>query len=171
MRLTSPLWYFAAFLLVIGGWMASAVVAAGAWNHVRDATLQNVAERVDAKGSTLAVFTDVRQPERDVTCTATGPAKGAKPHTLDDAPIDLSVPRDGSTWYLIAFAQESGKDLKVRCRPKDEGADTATYRVAVADGFLDRTRNGAGIAWIAVGAAVVLATATWWSRRRRSQEG
>jgi hypothetical protein len=169
-RLTSPLWYLAAFLLAIGGWMASAVVAAGAWDHVRDATLQPLTERVDAKGSSLAVFTDVRQPERDVTCTTSGRGRGAEPDPVADAPIDLSVPRDGSTWYLIAFEQESRDQLEVRCRPGDEAADAATYRVAVADGFLDRTSNAAGIAWIAAAAAVVLAAATWWTRRKRSQE-
>ncbi|ALX03313.1 MULTISPECIES: hypothetical protein [Aeromicrobium] len=170
MRLTSPLWYLAAFLLAIGGWMASAVVAAGAWDHVRDATLQNLTERVDAKGASLAVFTDVRQPERDVTCTATGPAKGAEPVTLEDAPIDLRVPQDGSTWYLIAFEREGSDQVAVRCTPKDRAADAATYRVAVADGFLDRTRNGAGIAWIAAAVAVALALATWWTRRKRTLE-
>ncbi len=42
--------------------------------------------------------------------------------------------------------------------------------MAVADGFLDRTRNGAGIAWIAAAVAVALALATWWTRRKRTLE-
>lgn len=170
MRLTNPLWYLAALFVVLGGWMAGTIVAAGSWDHVRDATLESVTEPVDAGSGSLAVFTDVRQPERDVTCTATPPGKDAEPVELEPAPIDLSVPRDGSTWYLVAFERESADELAVRCTPKDRAADAATYRVAVAEGFTDRARLGAGVTWIAVTAGIVLALCTWWSRRKKHQE-
>lgn len=169
-RLTNPLWYLAALFVVLGGWMVGTIVAAGSWDHVRDATLESVTERVDAGSGSLAVFTDVRQPERDVTCTATPPGKGAEPVELEKAPIDLTVARDGSTWYLIAFEPEGRDDVAVRCTPRDRAADAATYRVAVAEGVLDRARLGAGLTWIATAAGVVLAVLTWWSRRKSHQE-
>jgi hypothetical protein len=169
-RLVSPLWYLAALLVVLGGWMAGTVVAAGAWDRVREAPLQNVTERVDAKGASIAVFTDVRQPERDVTCTATTATKGAKPVDVPDAPLDLSVADDGSTWYLIGFEPEGRDGVAVRCTPKDRQADSASYRVAVAEGVLDRASAGNGVAWILTAVGVALAIATWWSRRKNAQE-
>jgi hypothetical protein len=169
-RLVSPLWYLAALVVVLGGWMAGTVVAAGAWDRVREAPLQNVTERVDAGGASLAVLTDVRQPERDVTCTASARGKGAEPVPLPDAELDLSVVDDGSTWYLIAFDKDGRDDVAVRCTPRDRQADSASYRVAVAEGWQDRASAGNGVAWLLTAAGIALAVATWWSRRRRPQE-
>lgn len=170
MRLVNPLWYLAALFVVLGGWMAGTIVAAGAWDNVREATLESVTERVDAGSGSLAVFTDVRQPERDVTCTATPPGDEAEPLDIPAAPIDLTVARDGSTWYLIGFQREGRDDVAVRCTPRDRAADAATYRVAVAEGVLDQARRGSGLTWIATAAGLGLAVATWWARRKRNQE-
>lgn len=169
-RLVSPFWYLAALFLVIGGWMAGVVVAAGAWDAVRDAELVNTSDRVDAAGGSLAVFTDVRQPERGVTCTTKGPEKGARPVEVEGAPIDLTVARDGSTWYLIGFQPQGRDDVAVRCTPRDRAADAATYRAAVAEGMDARANLGNGIGWIVTAVGVGLAVATWWSRRTRPQE-
>lgn len=169
-RLTNPLWYLAALFVVLGGWMAGVILAAGAWDTVRDATLESASERVDAGSGSLAVFTDVRQPERDITCTATGPGKDAEPVDLEAAPIDLTVARDGSSWFLIAFERNAPSDVEVRCTPRDRAADAATYRVAVAEGFADRAQLGDGVTWIATAAGIVLAIATWWTRRKSHQE-
>ncbi|WP_162237300.1 hypothetical protein, partial [Aeromicrobium sp. Leaf272] len=78
--------------------------------------------------------------------------------------------RDGSTWYLIAFEPEGRDEVAIRCTPRDRAADAATYRVAVAEGVLDRARLGAGLTWIATAVGVVLAIATWWTRRKSHQE-
>lgn len=169
-RLVSPLWYLAALLVVLGGWMAGTVVAAGAWEQVRSATLQNVTERIDAGDGSLAVFTDVRQPELDVRCTTRGPAEGAEAVPVDPAPIDLTVVEDGTTWYLIGWEPASRDGQAVRCRPGDGSADAATYRAAAVQGFADRARAGDGVLWIATVGGIALAVATWWSRRKHSQE-
>lgn len=170
MRPVNPLWYLAALFIVIGGWMAATVVAAGAWDYVRDASLQGLDEPVDAHGATVAVFTDVRQPERQVRCTATPDGKDAKPVTIDDSPIDLRVTRDGSEWFLIGVLAEGRDDLSVRCAPKDKAADSASYRVGVAEGVDDRVRVGQAMTWIATLGGLALAAWTWWTRRTNRKE-
>ncbi len=169
-RLVSPLWYLAAFLVVLGGWMAATVVAAGTWGLVRDATLVDPTEAVDAGGSSLAVFTDISQPERDVTCTATPADEEAEPLDVPAAPVDLTVARDGGRWYFIGWLAEGRDGLTVRCTPADETPDNAGYRVAVVDGALDPARRGSLITYLATGAGIALAVVTWLSRRRARRE-
>lgn len=178
-RPVNPLWYLAAFLLVLGGWMAGTVVAAGSWNLVRDATLGAVDERVDAAGGSVAVFTDVLQPERDVTCRATPKAEGdqedddVEPIDVPAAPdgvLGMRIDRAGTDWFLIGFLAEGRDGLAVTCTPRDRAADNATYRVAAVDGVLDRARTGSGVTWLATAAGLALAAWTWWCRRSRNEE-
>ena len=65
---------------------------------------------------------------------------------------------------------EGRDEVAVRCTPRDRAADAATYRVAVAEGVLDRARLGAGLTWIATAVGVVLVIATWWTRPKSHQE-
>lgn len=171
MRPTSPLAYLAAFLLVIGGWMAGTIVAAGAWDQVREAPTQGLQDALAAGGESVAVFTDVLQPEREIVCTAR-PAgeKEAEPAPLDPAPVDLRVARDGSTWHLLAFAPEVDGEVVVRCAPQDDNGDAAGYQVAAVEGVLARARLGNLIVWTATAAGIALAGWTWWNRRRTSRE-
>ena len=53
MKQTSPLWYLAAFLLVLATSVLAIVVAAGAWDPVREASVTPVGERVDGTGKSL----------------------------------------------------------------------------------------------------------------------
>lgn len=164
MKVTSPFGYLAALLLVLGGWVLATVVAAGAWDTVRDATLVPVTqERADAAGSSVAVFTDIAQPALDVGCTAT-PEDG-DPVAIDEAAIDVVVDADGTEWQLIGLLPEGFDGLEVRCAPADDRVDNATYSYAVVDGFASRGERGQAIATTGLVAGLALAGWTFWCRR------
>lgn len=169
-RPTSWLWYLGAVVVVMVGVMVATAVGAGAWGYVRDATLVNVNQPVDAKDGSVAVFTDVVQPDRDVTCTATPAAeKGQEkpePTEIPAAELDLKVSRDDGEWFLIGFLKEGEDGLTVRCAPADEAADSASYRVAAVDGWWDRAQLGSGIANLSLLAGLGLAAWTFWTRRK-----
>ena len=170
MRPLNPLWYTAALFLVLGGWMAGTAVAAGSWDTVREAELVPLEQRIDAADGSVAVFTDIRQPERDVTCRATPRARGSEPTPFGPAPLDLRVDRDGTTWYLVGWLAEGADGLKVTCTPRDRAADNATYATAAVEGVLERANTGQGIAWLATAAGAGLAIWTWVARRRHRRE-
>lgn len=170
MRPTSWLWYLGALVVVMIGVMIATAVGASAWSSVRDATLVNVTTPIDAAGGSVAVFTDVVQPERDVTCTATPAAeKGEKkpePVRVEEAPIDLEVTRDDGRWYLIGFLNDGQDGFTVRCAPADEAPDSAGYRVAAVEGWKERADLGSGIANLGLVLGFGLAGWTFWSRRK-----
>lgn len=176
-RPTSWLWYLGAVVVVMVGVMVATAVGAGAWGYVRDATLVNLNAPVDAKDGSVAVFTDVVQPDRDVTCTATPAAeKGEEkpePTEIPAAELDLQVSRDDGQWFLIGFLKKGEDGLTVRCTPADEAADSASYRVAAVDGWWDRAQLGSGIANLSLLVGLGLAAWTFWTRRKshRSSEG
>ena len=106
MRLTNPLWYLAAFLLAIGSTMAATAVAARAFDPVRDATVTPVTERVDAAGSTLAIYTDLVQPDRDILCRGRYGQDDRGRIVIPDKDVDITARGDGTTWHLIALLED-----------------------------------------------------------------
>lgn len=164
-RPTSPFAYLAAVLLVLVGWVLATAVAAGAWDPVRNATLTPVTEKLaDAKNRTLAVYTDISQPERKIRCAVRDP-KGVRNY-VPPAALDITVDSDGSQWHLVALMPEGRDGLIVRCASPDGRVDNATYAYAVIDGFTSRGRLGQGIAAGGVLAGLGLGVWTFWSRRR-----
>lgn len=168
MRPTNPLWYLAAFLIALASTMAATVVAAGAWQPVRDATITPVTEVAQAQSHTLAVFSDIRQPDRDITCEAVGTDKRHTP--IPAAPIDLTVDDEGNPWYLIGLLREGADGLKLQCTPRDKRVDNATYGYAVVSGYADRTNTGKGIAILGVTLGGAFGAYVFWCRRERRKE-
>lgn len=166
-KITSPFGYLAAVLVVLVGWVLATVVAAGAWDTVRESTPVAITdERVDAAGSTLAVFTDIEQPALDITCTAT-PEDG-DPIGIEPAAIDILVDTDGSRWQLINLLPEGRDGLEIACAPADDRTDSASYAYTVVDGFSDRGERGQAIATSGLIAAIALAIWTFYCRRTRT---
>lgn len=164
-RPTSPFAYLAAVLIVLAGWVGATVVAAGAWDTVRDATLVPVTqERADATDRSVAVFTDIVQPERDIACR--GRDLDGRATDIDPAAIDVTVDSDGTTWHLINLLPEGRDGLKVRCGPLDRRVDNATYSFAIIDGFTSRGERGQAIAATGLLLGIALAGWTFVSRRK-----
>lgn len=130
-------------MIAVGAQVLGAAVAATAWDEARTTKLLNTSERIDAAGESIAVFTDVVQP--DIVCTATAPGRRVKPVELAPAPVTISNTSDDATWYLIAFLADGRERLKVQCKPKAGGSDSATYMVGVTS---VSDRAGTVIAWI-----------------------
>jgi len=163
-KLTSPLWYLAAFLIALGASMLATVVAAGAWDPVREAAVSPVAERVDATDKSIAVYTDIVQPDRDVTCRATGPGK--KVTEIPAAKLSITVNNGGDQWHLIALLNEGGKDQLISCTPKDRRVDDATYTYAAISGFTSKGNTARGISILGTAVGVLLAGYTFYTRRQ-----
>jgi hypothetical protein len=148
-------------------------VAAGAWDSVREAPIAAVTRPLDAGGLSVAVFTDVIQPERRVTCTqTTEAAKKAKqePKPIPAASLELVVNDDGNEWHLIGFEPKGHDTMSIRCTPADKRPDNATYAFSTVDGFTERANNGNGIAIIGTVLGIGLALWTFIARRRHDQE-
>ncbi|MGA9100962.1 hypothetical protein [Aeromicrobium sp.] len=148
-------------------------MAAGAWDSVREAPIAAVTRPLDAGGLSVAVFTDVIQPERRVTCTqTTEAAKKAKrePKPIPAASLELVVNDDGNEWHLIGFEPNGHDTMSIRCTPADKRPDNATYAFSTVDGFTERANNGNGIAIIGTVLGIGLALWTFIARRRHDQE-
>lgn len=146
------------------------MVAAGAWDAVRAAPVAAVNKPLDASGQSVAVFTDVVQPERKVTCSQTTAAdrKAEKePKAIPAASLELVVTDDGNEWHLIAFEPDGRNDMAIRCTPADKRSDNATYAFSTVDGFTTRANTGNGIAIIGTALGIGLAIWTFIARRRR----
>ena len=169
----NPLWYLAALTLAMAGWIVGTAVAAGAWDAVRSAPIAAVSGPLDARGQSVAVFTDVLQPDRTITCeqtTAAARKAEKKPKPIPVASLDLVVLDDGNEWHLIGFEPEGRNGMDMRCIPKDKRADNATYAYAVVDGWTSRANTGNGIAIVGTFLGVALAIWTFVARRRRTHE-
>ena len=164
MKPTSPLWYLASLFIVLGGAVLAIVVAAGAWDPVREATVTPVAQRVDATGKSIAVYTDIVQPDRDVTCHASGPGK--KVTTIPDAKLAITVDDGSDQWHLIGLLPEGGKDQLVTCTPKDRRVDDATYAYAAVTGFASKANTAKGISILGTAFGLGLAGYTFYTRRQ-----
>lgn len=168
MKVTSPLGYLAAVLLVLAGWVGATVVAAGAWDTVRESTLVPVTQdNADAKGYSVAVFTDIVQPDRSIVCK--GRDGNDEVVSIEPAAIDVPVVADGAEWHLINLLPEGRDGLKVRCGSLDERVDNATYSYAIVDGFTSRGERGQAIATTGLLAGLALAAWTFYCRRARKQ--
>ena len=129
-----------------------------------------VNQPLDASGQSVAVFTDVLQPEGKVTCEQTTEAdrKAKKdPKPIPPASLELAVIDDGNEWHLIAFEPDGRDGMILTCTPDDERSDNATYAFSTVDGFTDRANTGNGIAIIATALGIGLAIWTFIARRRR----
>lgn len=164
-RLTSPLWYLAAFLLAIGSAMAATAVAASALDPVRDATVTPVTERVDAQGSTLAIYTDLVQADREISCRGRYGQDDRGRVVIPDKGIDVTAQGDGTTWHLIGLLENGRDGLRIVCTPVDKRVDNAAYGYATVTGYSSTVDNGRGIAYIGVAAAAVFAAWVFWCRR------
>ncbi|MCW2831402.1 MAG: hypothetical protein JWP31_2094 [Aeromicrobium sp.] len=168
MRLTNPLWYLAAFLIAIGSAMAAAAVAASAFDPVREATVTPVSERADASGKSLAVFTDIVQDDRDVTCQGRGRDK--RRVEIPDKGVDITTESDGTRWHLIGLLEEGRNGLRVVCRPADKRIDNAAYGYATVDGYSSAITNGKGIVILGMTGGAGLGAYTFWCRRSARRE-
>ncbi|KQV74919.1 hypothetical protein ASC61_07865 [Aeromicrobium sp. Root344] len=168
MKPVNPLWYLAAFLFALGSVMIATVVAAGAWDPVREVTVTPTTVRADAQGTTLVVFTDILQPERNVTCRATGRDK--KPVDIPRAALDITVDNEGNQWHLIGLLDAGANGMRVQCTPRDRRVDNASYAWATVTGFESRANNAKGIGILGLTVAVAFAGYVFWCRRQQRQE-
>lgn len=168
--LRSPYGYLAAVAVVLSGWILGTVVAAGAWDSVRNATLTPVTEkRADADGKSVAVFTDIVQPERDVRCRVRDTKDVAT--NVPAGKIDIIVEDQGTEWQLVGLLPRGRDGLKVRCAPTaDERADNATYTYAIVDGFRTRGRNGQILAMGGLFGGIAVAAATYFTRKSAKEK-
>lgn len=164
----NPLWYLAAFLLALATVLIGTVVAAGAWDPIREVTVSPTTTRADAQGKTLVVFTDILQPDRDVTCRATGPDK--KPIDIPAAALDITVDNEGNQWHLIGLLNEGADGMKVHCTPRDKRVDNASYAWATVTGFESRANTGKGIGTLGLVLGAGFAGYVFYSRRRDRKE-
>jgi len=166
-RPPSPTWYLAALALPLAGWIVGVAVAGGAWNAVRDAPITSANQALQAKGESIAVFTDVVQTDRRITCSMVDVVRDATPESMPAAPIALTVNDDGETWNLVAFEPEGRDNVTVSCAPKDGRVDNAQYAYATVDGFVERARAGNFVILGGLFGGIVLAGIVFVKRRRR----
>lgn len=167
-RPPSPLWYLAALALTLAGWIVGVAVAGGAWDAVRAASITSANQALEAEGESIAVFTDVVQSQRRITCSMVDVVRDAKPQPIPPAPIALTVDDDGATWTLVAFEPDGRDNVTVACTPKDRQVDNAQYAYATVNGFVERARTGNFIILGGLLSAVVVTTVVFVKRRRRT---
>lgn len=165
-RPPSPTWYLAALALPLAGWIIGVAVAGGAWNTVRAAPITSANQALQAKGESIAVFTDVVQTDRRITCSMEDVVRDAKPEPMPAAPIALTVTDDGQTWNLVAFEPEGRDNVTVSCAPKDKGVDNAQYAYTAVDGFVERARAGNFVILGGLIGGIALAIVVFVRRRR-----
>lgn len=167
-RPINPLWYLAAFVVALGSLMIGTAVAASAWNPVREVTVTPTTVRADAAGKSLAVFTDIVQPDRGISCRAVDRDKDVTP--IPDAALDITVDNEGNQWHLIGMLPEGSNGLKVRCKPQGKRVDNASYGYAAVAGFESRANTGNGIGMIGAAIGVIFAGYVFYSRRQHRKE-
>lgn len=168
-RPLSALWYLFALLLALIGWNVGVAVAGGAWDSVRAAPITSANQPLSAHGASVAVFTDVVQVDRTITCHWKRAVDGSV-HAIAPAPIALTVDDDGTTWHLIGFEPKGVDGMDVSCAPKDKGPDTSQYAYAIVDGFDERAMTGNVIILVTLLASFGIATVTFFRRRRQLRE-
>jgi len=162
----SPYWYLAALALTLVRWMVGVAVAGGAWDAVRGAHITSANEALQAQDESIAVFTDVVQTDRRITCAMSDVVTDSRAVAIPPAPIALEVEDDGETWHLVAFQPEGRNGVTVTCTPKDKQVDNAQYAYAVVDGFIQRARIGNAIILAGLVGAVAIAAIVFVKRRR-----
>ena len=166
-RPPSPLWYLGALSLTLASWIIGVAIAGGAWDVVRGASITSANQALEAKGESIAVFTDVVQTDRQIICSMVDVVRDAKPDPIPPAPIALTVEDDGTTWSLVAFEPEGRDNVTVSCAPKDKQVDNAQYAYAAVDGFVNRARAGNFVILGGFLSGIVLAIVVFAKRRRR----
>jgi hypothetical protein len=164
----NPLWYLVAFLVALGSVMIGTVVAAGAWDPVREVTVSPTTTRAEAQGKTLVVFTDILQPDRGVTCRAIGRDK--KPIDIPPAALDITVDNEGNQWHLIGLLKEGSNGQKVQCTPRDKRIDNASYGWAAVAGMESRANTASGIGSLGVALGAAFAVYVFYCRRQHRKE-
>lgn len=159
--LRSRWWYAVAVAIVVVGWLGGVIWQASQWNELRRSDVAVVGQKLQARGSAVAVFTDLQQSGRTIVCTASGPGRART--AVPAAPLSLDVVSGGTTWHLLGLMRSGRDQMTVSCAPRDRKTDTATYGTAVVDRI--GGRPGAAIAWTAIVLSVVLAAATAVTRR------
>jgi hypothetical protein len=162
---TSQLWYLGAFLFALASVMLAAAVASGAWTPVKHATVLSIPTRVNASEKTLTVFTDIVQPDRHVTCTATHPDKSVT--TIRKPGLAVTVTSGSDQWHLIGLLRNGSAGLKVACRPRDKRHDEANYGYAAVTGYDSKVNTGNGIQIL--GVVIALGVGGWTFYNRRQQ--
>jgi hypothetical protein len=162
----SGLWYLAALLLAAIGWNVGVAVAGGAWDQVRDAPITSGNQPMDARGSSVAVFTDALQADFASQCSWSSGAAG-RPQRMSPAPLPLTVDDDGRTWQLIAFEPEGRDAMEVRCHPTRGRTGNAQYAYAVVNGFNDRAMIGNAITLGSLFVAFIVVIGVFILRRAR----
>lgn len=168
MKPVNPLWYLAAFFLALTSIVIGTVVAAGAWDPVREVTVSPTTTRANAEAKTLVVFTDIIQPERRITCRATGRDK--KPVDIPAAKLDITVDNEGNQWHLISLLNEGAEGMKVQCTPRDKRVDNASYGWATVTGFESRANLAKGIGILGLALSTVFAGYVFYCRRQHRRE-
>ncbi|MCW2769279.1 MAG: hypothetical protein JWR27_712 [Aeromicrobium sp.] len=169
MRLTNPLWYLVAFLLAVGSAMVAAAVAATAYDTIKTTRVTGLQELADARGKTLAVYTDDYEPERAVTCHAVDRDKVRV--EVDKAVPDIDNRTGGTTWHLLAVLEDGRDGLQVTCSPKSKDIDDgAAYAWSVVDDYEAPSRNGKGIASLGLAAGAGFGAYVFWCRRTARRE-
>ena len=168
MRPINPLWYLAAFVVALGSLMIGTAVAASAWNPVREVTVTPTSVRADAAGKSLAVFTDIVQTDRDVSCRAVDRDKDVT--EIPDAALDIMVDNEGNQWHLIGMLPEGANALQIRCTPRDRRVDNASYGFAAVPGFESRANVGNGIGVLGAATGALFAGYVFYSRRQHRKE-
>lgn len=163
MRPLNPLWYLGALILVLGSWMASAVIAAGAWDSIEQAQVSTGLTDVYAAEMSVAVY--AVEPADDVTCTATD--DDGTDHQVRPASTDIEVRQDGQSWTFVGLLYDAPEVVSIACSPAE-----GTYGVAVVDGF-ERGNIAIGTAIAGTLLGVGLAIWTYYARRaiRREEKG
>jgi hypothetical protein len=161
----NPLWYTAAFLFALGSIMLGAAVASSGWTPVKHATVLSIPTRVDAADKSLAVFTDIVQPGRHITCTATRPDKTVT--TILKPGLAVRVTSGSEQWHLIGLLHDGSDGLKVACTPRDKRHDDATYGYAAVSGFESKYNAGKGISILGVTIGLGSMAYIYYLQRRR----
>jgi hypothetical protein len=164
-KLTHAGWYAVALVIAAVSCVAAMVIAASAYTPIREAMVTPTVDRADARGKTLAVYTN-DENHADVECYA----RDRKKRRIDipAKSVDAVTYVQGASWYLLALLPEGRNNLKITCRPTTDRPDTANYAFATIDGFTSAASNGRTVAMVGSGAGAALAGVVWYRRSRRS---
>jgi hypothetical protein len=164
---TSPAWYLVALAVFAIGWNGGVWWASTAWDQVREAQITSANQALQAEGKSIAVFTDVVQANRQITCVMSDVVREARPQPIDPAAIPLTVEDDGATWTLIAYEHDGRNNVTVACAPKDRQVDNAQYAYATIDGYNTRLWTGNIVSMASIVVALAVGIMIYRIRRRQ----
>lgn len=162
----SPAWYLLALAVFAIGWNGGVWWAGSAWDQVREARITSANQALQADGESIAVFTDVVQPDRKIICEMVDVVREAPRQRMGADPIPLTVEDDGITWQLVAFEREGRDNVTVACAPEDKQVDNAQYAYATVDGFNSRLWTGNVISMASIALSIAVGVVIYRIRRR-----